>query len=224
MAFLLSIVALAAAAAAAAAAATTTAAAAVAEAEAVANGSAAVAEVAAPGVVGTTSKGMPCIDYTLAENPGCYNNITWAMVTGQIENNTWYPEGTTTRADFQCALFLKFGNMADPVYASHGCVMPPCTEVTKDMTKINATTGLKQFRDVSNNCDKAKEEEEASMPWRGWVLIVIGVLVVVGGVVFMVMKPDKAKKKKRALAPIPAKVEPLPTYSKVMVPITTMIR
>jgi len=185
-----------------------------------------VAEGVKPGVLGVTSKGMPCIDYTIVENPECYTNVTWAMETGIIENKTWYPEGTVTRADFQCALFLKFGNPGDPAFASHGCVMPPCTKVAQNMTSVNATTGLKQFRDVSNNCDKApivEKEEEASMPWWGIVLIVVGVLVVVvGGVVAAMSGGAKPKKKKRALAPpppIPAKVEPLPTYTKVLIPV-----
>lgn len=154
-----------------------------------------------------------CEDYTNATNPGCYNNITWALETGIVENATWYPEFANTRADFQCALFMKFGNPSDPWTASHGCVLPPCTPPSPTMTSKWQPT----IRSVKNNC-YAPEPEESSMPWWGYLLIVLGVLGAIGAVVAVVMQKPKPKKKKRALkpAPVPVKTEPLPTYKMVV--------
>jgi len=155
-------------------------------------------------------KEWKCEDYTAISNPYCFGNITWAMETGIVENATWYPSSTTTRADFQCALFMKKGKTPGE---SHTCALPPCTPPTEDMTSKGGAAFLKS---VKANC--FGPEEEASFPWWGWVLVALGVLTlaVIGALVFM-QKP-KPKKKKRALkpAPVETKAEPLPTYKPVL--------
>jgi len=156
-----------------------------------------------------TPKKWKCEDYTNITNPECFGHVTWAMETGIVENASWYPFKTTTRADFQCALFMKKGKTPGE---SHGCALPPCTPPTEDMTSKGGADFLKS---VKANCF-GPEEEEASFPWWGYVLVSLGVLtlVVIGVLVFM-QKP-KPKKKKRALKPVETKAEPLPTYKPVV--------
>jgi len=148
-------------------------------------------------------KEWKCEDYTAISNPYCFDNITWAMETGIVENATWYPSHTTTRADFQCALFMKKGKTPGE---SHTCALPPCTPPTEDMTSKGGAAFLKS---VKANCFGP---EEASFPWWGWVLVALGVLTlaVIGALVFM-QKPKP--KKKRALKPAPVE---LPTYKPVL--------
>jgi hypothetical protein len=165
-------------------------------------------------------KKWECEDYTEASNPGCFGNVTWAMSEGKANHSDWYPTGTETFADFQCALFLKKGDeWAGP---AHNCLLPPCTPVSASMTsKGSPPHYLQEVKDCK------KPEEEPSFPWWGWVLVAVGVLslAVIGALVAMQMNKKAPKKKKRALKPQPApepkpepvetKVEPLPTYQMV---------
>eukprot|EP00929_Paragymnodinium_shiwhaense_P106807 TRINITY_DN7253_c0_g1_i1.p1 TRINITY_DN7253_c0_g1~~TRINITY_DN7253_c0_g1_i1.p1 ORF type:complete len:292 (+),score=46.39 TRINITY_DN7253_c0_g1_i1:77-952(+) len=157
-----------------------------------------------------------CQNVDAQSNGECFVNVEWAMRDGIHQNASMYPAGTTTFPDFQCALFLKSGQADGP---AHGCSKPPCANLSATMEANGEAV-----KACLGPLDAAEPIEEQaagpSMPWWGWILIVLGVLLAGVGLAFAmgVFKIEKKPKKKRAVrmppahagAPETAEAEPAP--------------
>lgn len=137
-----------------------------------------------------------CQDFDAVNNPSCFNNVTWAMVTGQVDpaisgwNASNYPVGTTTYADYQCALYLKAGAFPG---GRHNCTQAPCTHISPGMlfpgtpTQSDARPCLAVevlINEYAKNLTALESLDEAleAAPWWDWPLLVgiVGGIVVVG--------------------------------------------
>eukprot|EP00929_Paragymnodinium_shiwhaense_P014158 TRINITY_DN122035_c0_g1_i1.p1 TRINITY_DN122035_c0_g1~~TRINITY_DN122035_c0_g1_i1.p1 ORF type:complete len:290 (-),score=36.82 TRINITY_DN122035_c0_g1_i1:380-1192(-) len=127
-----------------------------------------------------------CEDVTGPEvNKECYENMEWAWTTGVKQNISNYPQGVTSKADFQCALFLKKGDAAGP---SWNCTLPPCEPLSMDFSQHAMRTGSQSHpagttrrcveetaQDIKERTSSAMEDKRRpSFPWYGWVLAVTG--------------------------------------------------
>eukprot|EP00929_Paragymnodinium_shiwhaense_P109986 TRINITY_DN76648_c0_g1_i1.p1 TRINITY_DN76648_c0_g1~~TRINITY_DN76648_c0_g1_i1.p1 ORF type:complete len:189 (+),score=32.82 TRINITY_DN76648_c0_g1_i1:49-567(+) len=113
-----------------------------------------------------------CEDVNPFVNGECFKNVEWAKNEGVKENSTNYPgpNKPETLADFQCALFLKKGHVADG--PSWNCALPPC----KGLSEAFSTDP------VAEPC-RSPETQEApgpdkkggpSFPWWAWLLAIAG--------------------------------------------------
>lgn len=70
-------------------------------------------------------------------NPSCWREMKWATEHFE-EVKSHYPAGTSSVADFQCAIYLK-GKInpktgASVGAANHGCTLPPCSRLSPSMS------------------------------------------------------------------------------------------
>eukprot|EP00929_Paragymnodinium_shiwhaense_P003677 TRINITY_DN104287_c0_g1_i1.p1 TRINITY_DN104287_c0_g1~~TRINITY_DN104287_c0_g1_i1.p1 ORF type:complete len:293 (+),score=34.26 TRINITY_DN104287_c0_g1_i1:75-953(+) len=187
-----------------------------------------------------------CLDPSETVDPECHNNVLWALRQGRLDHPDYYPKGATTYSDFLCALYLKVGEEGDAVdratgvTPAHNCTLPPCTAISEAMEKEG---GEQVQACLTSKRETAEPAGEApSMPWWGWVLITLGVLLAAAAAAWAVMGGrKKAAQKKRSLRvadhagapaapePVPTTAEPLatytapPVYTSVAAPIYTSV-
>eukprot|EP00929_Paragymnodinium_shiwhaense_P054696 TRINITY_DN2741_c0_g1_i1.p1 TRINITY_DN2741_c0_g1~~TRINITY_DN2741_c0_g1_i1.p1 ORF type:complete len:226 (+),score=41.35 TRINITY_DN2741_c0_g1_i1:73-750(+) len=176
-----------------------------------------------------------CLDVTMENDAKCHVNIDWAMNSGKFDHPEYYPNGTTSRADYQCAIFLKLGVEGDAndkamhMTPNHNCTLPPCTPITAGLAASGVAAAC--IKPVETPVPEDKPDAP-SMPWWGWVLIVAGVLLAALATAFAMGVFSKAPKKKRAAKlppprsaapePLPTTVTPVPTFE-VAPPIYTYV-
>eukprot|EP00929_Paragymnodinium_shiwhaense_P002135 TRINITY_DN102331_c0_g1_i1.p1 TRINITY_DN102331_c0_g1~~TRINITY_DN102331_c0_g1_i1.p1 ORF type:complete len:227 (+),score=33.86 TRINITY_DN102331_c0_g1_i1:60-740(+) len=157
-----------------------------------------------------------CLDVNSTNDERCFRNIEWAMNTGKHQDPEFYPKGTTTFPDFQCALFLKMG--LGPK-AAHNCTLPPCTPISTSMDVLAGAAVRSCVKPVEEELPELVpgSEDEPSMPWYAWVLIAsgVGLLILLGAWamgLFPKTAPPKKKKTTRAakLQEAPRAPEPQP--------------
>eukprot|EP00929_Paragymnodinium_shiwhaense_P050958 TRINITY_DN25654_c0_g1_i1.p1 TRINITY_DN25654_c0_g1~~TRINITY_DN25654_c0_g1_i1.p1 ORF type:complete len:264 (-),score=49.92 TRINITY_DN25654_c0_g1_i1:418-1152(-) len=173
-----------------------------------------------PALVVLAAAEWKCFDVNATNDPECYANIRWAILQGTLDHPDYYPNGTTTFVDFQCALFLKKdvrGDAADRAHnvaPAHNCTLPPCTAIS---------AGMAAGSDEAKACMKPEPEADSlieaepegpSMPWWGWILIVAGVLLAALATAFAmgIFRKAPQKKKRAVKMPVP---EPEPVATTV---------
>eukprot|EP00929_Paragymnodinium_shiwhaense_P044390 TRINITY_DN22785_c0_g1_i1.p1 TRINITY_DN22785_c0_g1~~TRINITY_DN22785_c0_g1_i1.p1 ORF type:complete len:318 (+),score=62.29 TRINITY_DN22785_c0_g1_i1:108-1061(+) len=90
-----------------------------------------------------------CEDVTgMDVNPSCWKQIEYATNVGIKEHKESYPAGTSSLADFQCALYLK-GKIDPATGASsgpenYGCTLPPCARLSPSMSSGDGSTAYNE--------------------------------------------------------------------------------